>query len=357
VSFRKWMPPVGARPGTLAIPEGSPAPRIHVMRWRPEGVEEHEVADAAGLEAVARGPEPAWVDVHGLGDETVLRRVADLFGIHPLALEDAVNAPQRAKVEPYDHHLLVVARMPELAEDGAIAAPQLCLLLGERHLLTFQERFFGWLEPVRARLRAGRGPIRERGPDYLAYAVLDTLVDRYFPVAENLSARLDELEDAAMEADDPETLNRIHVVRRQVTVLRRVGWPQREAVGRLVREPLPFVSDEVRTYLRDTEDHIRQVMELADSLKELAVGLTEIFLTHVSHRTNEVMKVLTLMASVFIPLTFIAGVYGMNFQHMPELDDRIAYPLVLAGMAAVAAAMVAYFRRRGWIGRSRRRRQ
>jgi magnesium transporter len=209
---------------------------------------------------------------------------------------------------------------------------------------------------VRERLRAGHGTIRQRGPDYIAYAILDTLVDRYYPVAESLSERLDELEDPAMDADDPETLNRIHVIRRQVAVLRRVGWPQREAVGQMARERLPFVSDEVRTFLRDTEDHIRQVMELLDSLREISMGLTEIFLTNVSHRTNEIMKVLTLMASIFIPLTFIAGIYGMNFEYMPELDDRIAYPLVLGVMVLVAVAMIAFFLRQGWIGRSRRRR-
>jgi len=351
--FRKSRPPVGARPGTLAIPEASPPPEVWLTTWSPEAAIQRRVDDLAELESLPADGAGVWVDVRGLGDEAVLRRVAEIFSIEALALEAAVNVPQRAKVEEHPGHLLVIGRVPRIEADGGVATPQVCFLVGARHLVTFQERYFGFFDAVRTRLRQGLGPIRRLGPDYLAYALLDTIVDHYYPVAERLSDELAELEEDALHADDPETLQRIHVVRRQVAVLRRIGWPQREAVGQLARSPQPHVSDEVRGYLRDTDDHIAQIMELVDSLREIAVGLTEVFMTQVSHRTNEIMKVLTIMASIFIPLTFMAGIYGMNFEHMPELDNRWGYPLLLGSMAAVGVGMLLYFRRRGWIGRRR----
>jgi len=353
--FEKRNPPIGSRPGTLAIPEGSPPPRIHLFDYDPAGVREQEIDDPEQLRAYLESPSVTWIDVKGLGDERVLRRIGELCGLHPLALEDAVNAPQRAKSELYDDHQLVIARLPVFDEEGVMSVPQVCLLIGRRHLLTFQERDFGFFAPVRERCRAGLGPMRRLGPDYLAYALLDTLVDRYYPIAERLAHELEEIEEEVLEEPNPDCLTRIHQVRRQLVVLRRIGWPQHEMIATMTRDPTPFVSDEVRTYLRDVDDHISQIMELVDSSREMAVGLTEIYLSNLGHRTNEIMKVLTLMASIFIPLTFIAGIYGMNFEFMPELHRPRAYPIVLAVMGILAVAMVGYFRHRGWIGAGRRR--
>ncbi|NNL65511.1 MAG: magnesium/cobalt transporter CorA [Myxococcales bacterium] len=354
MSFTNFRPPVGSRPGTLAIPEGSPPPEIHLVVWSPDAAEDRRVEDLAELERPLPEGSFAWVDVRGLGDEAVLWEVSRIFGIPPLALEDAVNVPQRAKVQEHPGHLQVIARLPTLEEDGAIQTPQVCFMIGPRHLITFQERYFGFFDAVRQRLRDGLGPMRKKGPDYLAYALIDTLIDHYYPVVEALSDELTTLEEDALAADDPDTLTRIHLVRRQVAVLRRIGHPQRETIGQLARSPLPHVGDDVRTYLRDTDNHIAQIMELGDSLREIAVGLTEVFMTQVSHRTNEIMKVLTLMASIFIPLTFMAGIYGMNFEYMPELHVRYAYPLLIITMFVVGIGMLVYFRHRGWIGRRRR---
>jgi len=312
------------------------------------------ISDLAELDEPLPAGTHTWVDVRGLGDESILRALAKRFGIHDLALEDAVNVPQRAKAEVHEGHLVVIGRVPQLDEEGTVHTPQVCLLLSETHLVTFQERYFGFFDAVRQRLREGVGPIRRSGPDYLAWALVDTLTDHYYPVAEQFSEELTDLEEDALEANDPETLTRIHRVRRQLAVFRRIGWPMREAVGRLARGKFPYVSDEARRYFRDTEDHLAQLMELGDSLREIAVDLTEIFMSQVSHRSNEIMKVLTLMASIFIPLTFIAGVYGMNFENMPELRAGVGYPLVLGVMVLVAVAMLVYFRRRGWLGRRRR---
>jgi len=357
-SFRKTRPPPGARPGTLEIPRGSPPPRIHVTRYDRDSLDEREVQD---VEELAQVPAPGaqqttWIDVRGLGDQAVLERIGAIFRLHPLALADAVNVPQRAKSELYADHQLVIARMPILDDSGGIDVPQVAFVIGRGHLLTFQERFFGFFDPVRQRLREGIGPIRSSGPDYLAYALIDTLIDRYYPIAERLAHDLEDLEeDAVSTSPDPNVLERIHHDRRLLVVLRRVGRPQREAVRDLATVESTFVDADVRTYLRDTLDHISQVIELADSAHEMSVGLMEIYLSNVGQRTNEIMKVLTLMASIFIPLSFIAGVYGMNFDHMPELHKSWGYPLALATMASVAAGLLLFFRRRGWIGRRRNR--
>jgi magnesium transporter len=334
--FHKQNPPPGSRPGTLAIPPDSPPPRIHVYQYTAEELTEHAIGNVEELVPYARGDRTTWVDVRGLGDETVLRRIAELFEIDGLSLEDAVNLPQRAKSEARDRHQVIIARLPILADDGGVETPQVCLLLGRTHLVTFQESPLGAFDPVRERLRSGIGPIRTLGPDYLAYALIDTVIDRYYPPAESLSHELEDLEDEIAEHDSPEAMARLHIIRRQLVVLRRVGWPQREAITSLIRDQTPFVTDEVRAYLRDTQDHIAQIVELIDSCREMTVSLMDIHLSAVSQRTNEVMKVLTIIASIFIPLTFIAGIYGMNFEHMPELHRQNAYPMVITAMIVVA---------------------
>jgi magnesium transporter len=250
----------------------------------------------------------------------------------------------------------VVVRLPILSATGEVESPQVCLLVGRRHLITFQERPLGAFDPVRERLRNGLGPMRGLGPDYLAYALVDTVIDRYYPVAEGLSHELEDLEDEITERNNPEAVARLHDLRRQLVILRRIGWPQREAITSLIRDPTPFVSDQVRGFLRDTQDHIAQIMELIDSCRELGVSLMDLHLSAVGQRTNEVMKVLTIVASIFIPLTFIAGIFGMNFEFMPELANPRAYPAVIALMVVLAELMLAYFWYRGWVGRRRGRR-
>jgi magnesium transporter len=347
--FKKYNPEVGARPGTLAIPPDSPPPRIILVEYDERRVTRRQIDDPRQLGEL-RDDLVTWVDVQGLGDEATIRAIGDAFQLHPVALENAVNVPQRAKTELYDGHQLVIARTPLIGEDELVRTPQVCFIIGEHYLLTFQERYFGFFDPVRERIQAGIGPIRKEGADYLAYAMIDAMVDRYYPVAQQLSDQLEELEDVVVENPHPEVLARIHALRRQLVVLRRVGWPQREAISAMLREQTPYMSDRVKIYLRDTHDHIAQIVELIDSAREMASDLADAYLSNVSHRTNEIMKVLTLMASIFIPLTFVAGIYGMNFEHMPELGSRVGYFVVLLTMAVIAIAMTLYFRYRGWIG-------
>ena len=348
--FKKYNPEVGARPGTLAIPPDSPPPRITVVRYTADEVERTNVEDPATLPSFFDRPGVTWVDVQGLGDEATIRAIGDAFGLHPVALENAVNVPQRAKTELYEDHQLVIARTPMIGDDGLVRTPQVCFVIGKDYLLTFQERYFGFFDPVRERIEARIGPIREGGPDYLAYAMIDAMMDRYYPVAQRLSDQLEVLEDVVVENAHPDVLARIHALRRQLVVLRRVGWPQREAISAMLREATPYFEDKTKVFLRDTHDHMAQIVELIDSSREMASDLAEAYLSNVSHRTNEIMKVLTLMASIFIPLTFVAGIYGMNFENMPELSSRIGYFVVLALMIAIAVGMTFYFRRRGWIG-------
>jgi len=350
MTFRKRMPPVGARPGTLAIPEGSPPPRIHVFDYGPDVCDESAIDEPRELAPYLDSEHQTWVDVQGFGDEAKLRRLGEVFGFHLLTLESAVNVPQRAGNDVGPAHQLIIARAPLLGEDGRIEVPQVCMILGPNYLLTLQDRYFGFFDAVRTRLRQGIGPMRTLGPDYLTYALLDTLIDHYFPIVEHLATELEELEEEIDHEPSPAMLSRLHEIRRQLVVIRRVGWPQREAIRSIIHDASPFISPEVQPFLRNTEQHVTQIMEAVDSSREMTSGLVDVYLSSLGQRTNEVMKVLTLMASIFIPLTFIAGIYGMNFEFMPELHHRLGYPLAIAMMLVVAGGMLVYFRRKGWLG-------
>ena len=353
MTFRKSHPPVGARPGTLAIPPNSPPPKIRLVRYDADSIEERDVADVATLANLGED-RVTWVDVRGLGDEAMLRQLATLFGMHPLALEDAVNVPHRAASTLYENQQVLIARVPVIGEDGSIDVPQVCFVLGHRWLITFQEQAFGFFDPVRERLRAGIGPIRRLGPDYLAYALIDLLIDRYYPVVQELSEAMEELEEEVIEQPLEDSLGRIHQVQRKLVVIRRIGAPQREALATLLRDHSPLVTDPVRVFLRDTHDHAAQIMEAVDSTREMGIGLVNLHLSNVSQRTNEVMKTLTLVASIFIPLSFLAGVYGMNFDDIPGIHRPESFAIFVAVIVAIAGTMLWWFRRRGWLGTRRR---
>ncbi|HEY5945459.1 MAG TPA: magnesium/cobalt transporter CorA, partial [Kofleriaceae bacterium] len=295
-------------------------------------------------------------EVQGLGDEAVLRALADLFSIHPLALEDVVNTPQRPKVEEYAQQLLVIARTALQAGED-IELEQVSVIIGSNYVLSFVERNADTLEPVRVRVREGKGVIRSAGPSYLAYAIIDTIVDAYYPMIEQLSHILERLEVEVSDQPSVEMVRELNVIKAQLVLLRRGLAPQLEALTRMMRADMPLVTAEVRTYLRDTHDHCHQLLDVVDSHRELVAGLMNTYLSIVSNRTNEVMKVLTIMASIFIPLTFLAGVYGMNFKQMPELDRWWAYPVLLGVMALVAVVMLVQFWRRGWLGDGKRDRK
>jgi magnesium transporter len=341
---------IGAAPGALRIPEGSPPPRIRLMDFDERGVEEREVAGADDLRAFAHTRKTTWIDIQGLGDEALLREIGDIFGIHRLALADAVNIPQRAKAEEYDSHLLVISRAPEESFDASSRLPQVCILISGEYVISFQERYFGFFDGVRERIHHGAGLIRSSGPAYLGYALIDALVDQYFPVVARVTEELDDLDVIGIEDAGPESVSRLHDLQRRITSLRRVVRPQVEALYKLSHDESAFIPAATRVYLQDAYDHARQIEGRLDSAREMAVDTMSALLAMMSHRQNETMKVLTLVGSIFIPLTFIAGIYGMNFEYMPELQNRLGYPVVISVMAAVAVAMFLFFRHKGWIG-------
>ncbi len=289
-----------------------------------------------------------WAAVTGLGDIDVLRAVADVFSLHRLALEDVVNTHQRAKLEEYPEHQFVVLRRYDSKRPAD--AEQVSVFLGDGYVLSFEEHAADGFAPVRARLRDGNSRLRSHGPDYLAYALVDAAVDSWFPALEALGDRMELVEDEVLAGEaQPSVVADLHAMRREMLAARRALWPLREVTASLVRGDSPRVSEDTRVYLRDVHDHVVQLVDLLENCRELGAGLMELHLATASMKLNEVMKVLTVIATVFIPLTFVVGIYGMNFDFMPELRWEHGYPAVMGGMLALALGMLLWFRRRGWL--------
>ncbi len=353
--FKKRHPPVGARPGTLVIANGAPPPKIHVIHYTSDTVREEDTTDVQQLREALSEDVVTWVDVQGFGDEETIRRIAEVFSLHRLAVEDVVNVPQRPKAEAYDQQLLVVTRMVRLIGPLEINIEQVSIVLGKDYVITFQERPGDVLDPVRSRIQGSKGlQFRSQGADYLAYAILDTIVDGYYPVLEALGDQLGQLEDVVITDPNPSLLRKLNRTKNMLVNLRRSVWPQRDSANSLIRDRNPLITETTRIYLRDTYDHCVQTSEVIEMYREMVTGLMSIYLSSVANRTNDVMKVLTIMASIFIPLTFVAGIYGMNFENMPELHLWWSYPLVWAVMLLLAVGMTLYFHRRGWIGSAER---
>ncbi|MFO0947222.1 MAG: magnesium/cobalt transporter CorA [Planctomycetota bacterium] len=340
--------PPGAPPGLLITDPTAASTRVHLIAYGPDRIEEVHVSSPDDIKKYLTGWSVVWVDVEGLADAKLIADIGKLFHLHQLALEDVVNVHQRAKVDQFHDHIFIVARMVTL--DGRLHTEQISMFLGKGFLVSFQEGYPGdSLEPVRQRLRTSRGSIREMGADYLAYSLLDATLDANFPVLEVMGERLELIEEKILTTPDADTLNQIHEIKRELLHMRRAVWPHREAINGLLRAPEEFMGREASVYLRDCYDHTVQVIELLELYREFASDLAEVYLSSVSNRLNEVMKVLTIISTIFIPVTFIAGIYGMNFQDMPELKWRYGYPACMAGMFIVAALMVWFFQRKGWL--------
>lgn len=351
----------GAPPGTLTVEPDSPPPELRAIAYGPEEIVDQRLDDAADVSALLDRHRVTWLNVEGLGDTTVIRRIGDRFGIHALTLEDVVHVDQRSKVEVFPAYLFVVARMIRSTEP--LETEQLALVVGDRFVVTFQEGYPGdCLDPVRSRLLERVGRLRQRGPDYLAYALIDAVTDHYFPVLSHYGDRLDTLEEEVLGHTSDDVVRRTHELKRDLHAIQGAIVPQHESITMLRRSSTPLLDDETRLHLRDVGDHVAQITSILDSYRETAVGLVDIHLSLANHQLNETMKVLTVIGSLFIPLTFIAGVYGMNFNpgaspyNMPELNAPFGYPAALAAMALTAILLILYFRRRGWIGSPRGRR-
>jgi len=351
-SFRRRSP-VGTPPGTLISHPDAGPPVIRAMGYDGDTLEELELDSLDAIPSLRERWPTVWLDVNGVGDAESIARIGELFGLHRLALEDVMNTHQRPKVEEYTDHLFTVVRMASLAD--RVDTEQVGLFLGNGWVVTFQERVGDCWDTVRDRLRVGRGRIRAAGADYLFYSLLDAVVDHFYPILEEFGQRLELLEEEVIDDPREELVGVIHAARRDVLALRHSMWPMREAVGHLFREEHPLIADDTRIYLRDAYDHTIQVIDLLENYREMSSALLDVYLSSVSQRMNEVMKVLTIIATIFIPLTFIAGIYGMNFDrdasplNMPELGWYYGYPVIMGLMAIIAIALLVYFRWRRWI--------
>lgn len=293
-----------------------------------------------------------WINVNGLHRVKDLQYLGECFQLHPLVLEDILHTDQRPKLEEFDSYLFLIIKMLQL-NGLEVGSEQVSLILGDHFVISLHENDEDIFKPVRQRLQAGTGRIRGAGADYLAYALLDLIVDHYFLILENLGEDIEEIETELLGRPTPDTLARIHRLKRDTIMMRRAVWPLREVVNRLERSDSPFIQDHTLLYLKDAYDHVTMVIDSIEAYRDILAGMLDIYLSTVSNRLNEVMMVLTIMASIFIPLSFIAGVYGMNFRYMPELEWRWGYFAALFGMALLAGVMLLYFWKKGWIGGKR----
>ncbi|RMF58032.1 MAG: magnesium and cobalt transport protein CorA [Bacteroidetes bacterium] len=349
--LKKRRKKVGLPPGTLVpLVERTDPVRLTLFDYGPDHFEERALEDVEDVFPYRDSPHVTWINVDGSHDTETVRRLGAHFGLHPLVLEDIVSTAQRPKVEVYEDYLFIVIRMLRFdRERRQIEAEQLSLVVSEGFVLSFQERPGDVLDPIRHRLRLEQGRLRRSGADYLAYAILDVIVDHYFVVLEEVGELLEELEDEVLRDPSMEVQQKIRDLRRELILMRRAVWPVRELFMTLERIELPLFREETRPFLRDAYDHIIQVIDIVESLRDVISGLMDLYMSSLSNRMNEIMKFLTIVGTIFIPLTFIAGIYGMNFEHMPELHYRYGYPLVMLAMVAIAAGMLLYFRRKRWL--------
>jgi magnesium transporter len=347
----------GIEPQELApVTNKRPSVKVSCIDYSPQQAVFEEVEDLPAFISRHRQDWSAvrWINVDGLADLGVLRALAEKYRLHPLAIEDVLHVPQRPKVQAYDDdgtnqaRLFVITRELQL-RDGQLHTEQVSIFVGHRTVLTFQESPGDVWNGIRSRIRIPGSTLRKNDASFLCYSLIDAIVDETFPILEAFGDRLEGLEDVVLQRPGPEVIQEIHRVKRELLLVRRAMWPMREVLSKMQREPHECFSDVTRTYMRDVYDHTVQAIDIVETYREVASGLGETYMTAMSNRMNEIMKVLTIIGTIFIPLTFLAGVYGMNFHHFPELEWRYAYPLFWGICLVTAAAMITWFRRRGWL--------
>lgn len=342
----------GLPPGTLVHIGDEPhkSVRISVIGYAPDVIEEHHFEQIDRYLENPCGSPVVWVDVEGVHDVELIRALGEKHGFHPLALEDIVNTVQRPKVEDYGDYLFIVLRMLCPAGDDGFSSEQLSIILGPDYLFTFQEGIKGDVfDPVRNRIRSGKGKIRGMGADYLAYALIDAIVDGYFTVLEGVGERIVDVEEELTLAPDQRALHQIIGMKKEIIYLRKAVWPLREAISFLERGDSSLLQDATRIYFRDVYDHTVQVIDTVETYRDLLSGMLDLYLSSISNRTNEVMKFLTVVGTIFMPLTFIVGVYGMNFKDIPELQWQHGYVYCWLLMIAIALCMAAMFKKKRWL--------
>ncbi len=344
---------VHTRPGSILIPPGAQPALLRVTCYGPDRIVDKPNCSVGQIREL-RGKHPVmWIDATGLDDAAAIEQLGEFLGLHRLALEDMVTIPQRSKVEEYPGHLFTVTQIPTY--NTCLEMEQVSIFTGKDFVLTWREHPGNVFDIVRKRLQVTGGVTRTAGVDYLYYALLDAVIDSYFPALERVGEVLDELDDDIETNTGPGLIPKMSDVRHDVRQLRRIVWPLRDAIDDLVRLPPAMITPETLIHLRDCHDHAVQIMDALENYRDAGADLRDYYTSAISNRLNEIMKMLTIISTIFMPLSFIAGVYGMNFDRMPELAWDIGYPLSLALMALVAGGQLYYFWRKGWLGGSRSR--
>jgi len=340
----------GLPPGTLVHIGEKKTDKVTIATFNYAGTRCDERLDAP-LDGLAPPTDDSvtWVDVGGVHKMEILESFGKQFQLHPLLLEDIANTDQRPKLDDYDQYFFVVMKMLSLNERQDVLVEQVSLVLGRNFVLSFQENGTDVFQSVRERLRAGKGRLRQARADYLLYALVDAIVDQYFAVLESVGEKIESLQQIVVSDPKPETLREIHALKRQLLFLRRAVWPLRDVMNNLSRSEYPFLEQSTKVFIRDVADHVVQIIDTIETLREMVSASLDIYLSSVSYRLNAVMRVLTVITTIFMPLSFIASIYGMNFEHMPELKSEWGYPAVLGVMAAVGVGMLLVFRKKRWL--------
>ncbi len=351
--------PVQKRSRKAGLPPGTPVhigerksatTRLTLLHYNEQRAVEQEIKTVDEAQALRSSPGVSWINVTGLHEVELLAQFGSAFGLHPLVLEDVLNTDQRPKLEDYGEYLyIVIKRLGNGNQTNEITTEQISLILGQNLVISFLESDSGVFNGVKERILKNPARMGKMGADYLAYALMDTVVDNYFAIFEKLGERIEALQDSLIARPAPETLRALNALKREMLYLRKSVWPLREVVSGLQRADSPLIQKATGLYLRDVYDHTIHVIDTIETFRDMLSGMLDIYLSSLSIRLNEVMKVLTIIATIFMPLTFIVGVYGMNFHHMPELGWRWGYPLVLLVMAVIAGGMMVFFRRKKWI--------
>jgi len=356
IAIRKLIPKrshkAGLPPGTLVHVGEKRRERVKlsVITYSGSSFREAKVANIKEAVSLRDKSLVTWLNIDGVHQPEIIEQVGKQFGIHPLVLEDIVYTEQRPKIDDLDYYIFVVLRMLRFDEkESETKSEQVSIVLGRDFVISFQEKQGDVFEVIRERIRNNKGRIRKMGADYLAYALIDAIVDNYFLILEKLGETIGDIEDKLVTNPSTETLRAIHDLKREMIFLRKSVWPLREVIRRVETSESPLINKSTSIYLRDVYDHTIQVIDSVETFRDMLSGMLDIYLSSVSNRMNEVMKVLTIIATIFIPLTFVAGIYGMNFRYMPELEWSWGYPFVLLLMLAVGIAMLLYFRRRKWL--------
>ena len=346
----------GSMPGTLKIEKDAAIPNIVLIDYNDARANRRSNLTPEACAEYLDTDSVSWVDVKGLGSEDILQRLGQVFNLHPLVLEDIVNVPQRPKIEDYPEQLVIITQMvlPKTTGEG-FWLEQVSLVVGKNYLLTVQEQAErDCFKPVRRRIRFKKGNIRSQGTDYLAYTLWDSIIDGFFPILEIYGEKIEDLEDEVIFNPSNQSLAKVYQIKRELLALRRAIWPQRNALNTLIRDGSDVIDADILVFLRDCYDHTVQIIDIIETYRELASSLTDIYLSAISNKMNEVMKLLTVISTIFIPLTFIAGIYGMNFNpaaspwNMPELNWYWGYVFCWVLMIAIAGVLVYFFWRRGW---------